>query len=135
MIEMLDANAAADVAKASANRTTGQQQHVCLLRLASGQPCSLMTIDIYFIDGGSLVHCNLNTNLLSIPNNVEIKSAMGNCGSSTNCEQCYAQSISKICTNEIDVDPDIAGYGVSCLKAIFYMHSTLTIQDPDRLLL
>jgi len=38
---------------------------------------------------------------------------MGSCGSSLNCNKCYANEPIDGCDTEIEVDPDIAGIGVS----------------------
>jgi len=41
------------------------------------------------------------------------KARMGNCGSSLNCNKCYANEPIKGCDTEIEINPDIAGIGVS----------------------
>jgi hypothetical protein len=38
---------------------------------------------------------------------------MGNCGSSLDCNKCYSSEPSPGCENVIEIDPDIAGIGVS----------------------
>ncbi|PSN66663.1 hypothetical protein BS50DRAFT_620883 [Corynespora cassiicola Philippines] len=66
---------------------------------------------------------------------------MGNCGSTLDCAQCYSESGSNGCQPEIDVDPDIAGFGV--LTAFFLaalmtcasiFHAYLTDSLPETLL-
>jgi len=43
---------------------------------------------------------------------------MGNCGSSLDCTKCYNATGANGCATEINVDPDIAGLGVSYLKLV-----------------